>query len=92
MGVGAIFIATLALDKLPKPNNPPQNQTDVLALTMEPIIAFMVMCSILTRTLSEQLYVSELTSFRRALYSILQFGTEGDFFNVTTNLVTSWPS
>lgn len=49
VGVGAIFIATLALDKLPKPNNPPQNQMDLLALTIEPIIAFMVMCSILIR-------------------------------------------
>jgi hypothetical protein len=49
VGVGAIFIATLALEKLPHPNNPPQNQTDILALSMEPIIAFMVMCSILIR-------------------------------------------
>ncbi|CAG7846549.1 Na(+)/H(+) antiporter [Serendipita indica DSM 11827] len=52
MGVGAIFIATLALEKLPHPHEPPSNQTDVLALAMEPIIAFMVMCSILTHGLS----------------------------------------
>ncbi|PVG00266.1 hypothetical protein CPB86DRAFT_805957 [Serendipita vermifera] len=52
MGVGAIFIATLALEKLPHPHKPPQNQTDILALSIEPIIAFMVMCSILIHGLS----------------------------------------
>jgi NhaP-type Na+/H+ or K+/H+ antiporter len=50
VGVGAIFIATLALEKLPKPNSPPQDQVDVLTLSIEPIIAFVVMCSILIRT------------------------------------------
>ncbi|KAG8816140.1 hypothetical protein FRC17_000418 [Serendipita sp. 399] len=52
MGVGAIFISTLALEKLPHPHNPPINQTDVLSLSIEPIIAFMVMTSILTHGLS----------------------------------------
>ncbi|KAG8760091.1 hypothetical protein FRC14_004077 [Serendipita sp. 396] len=52
MGVGAIFIATLALEKLPHPHHPPSNQTDVLSLSIEPIIAFMVMTSILIHGLS----------------------------------------
>lgn len=49
MGVGAIFIATLAAEKLPHPEKPPRNQTDILALSIEPVIAFIVMCSILIR-------------------------------------------
>ena len=49
VGVGAIFIATLAVEQLPPPEVPPRNQTDILALSIEPIIAFMVMCSILIR-------------------------------------------
>lgn len=49
VGVGAIFIATLAAEKLPHPEGPPQNQADILALAIEPVIAFIVMCSILIR-------------------------------------------
>lgn len=49
VGVGAIFIATLAAEKLPHPEVPPRNQADVLALAIEPVIAFIVMCSILIR-------------------------------------------
>ena len=49
VGVGAIFIATLAVERLPHPEEPPRNQTDILALSIEPIIAFIVMCSILIR-------------------------------------------
>jgi hypothetical protein len=49
VGVGAIFIATLAAEKLPHPEVPPRNQTDILALLIEPVIAFIVMCSILIR-------------------------------------------
>jgi hypothetical protein len=49
VGVGAIFIVTLAVEQLPRPEGPPQSQTDILALSIEPVIAFMVMCSILIR-------------------------------------------
>jgi hypothetical protein len=49
VGVGAVFIATLAAEKLPHPEDPPRNRTDILALSIEPVIAFMVMCSILIR-------------------------------------------
>ncbi|KAJ7598835.1 Cation/H+ exchanger [Mycena floridula] len=52
MGVGAIFISTLALHKLPEPNIPPVTQEDILALTLQPIVSFVVLCSILTHGLS----------------------------------------
>ncbi|KIM28941.1 hypothetical protein M408DRAFT_328997 [Serendipita vermifera MAFF 305830] len=52
MGVGAIFIGTLALEKLPHPHDPPESRTDILSASIEPIISFMVMCSILIHGLS----------------------------------------
>lgn len=52
MGVGAVFISTLALHELPPPANPPQDQTDVLALSIQPIVAFIVLGSIMIHGLS----------------------------------------
>jgi hypothetical protein len=49
MGVGAVFISTLAVTKLPDPASPPQTQEDLLALTLQPIVSFVVLCSIFTR-------------------------------------------
>jgi hypothetical protein len=49
VGVGAIFIATLAAEKLPHPEEPPRSQADYLAVAIEPVVAFIVMCSILIR-------------------------------------------
>ncbi|KAG2362858.1 Sodium/hydrogen exchanger family-domain-containing protein, partial [Suillus spraguei] len=46
IGIGAIYISTLAAQQLPKPSNPPVNQTEFLALTIQPIVAFMVLCSV----------------------------------------------
>ncbi|KAG6831000.1 hypothetical protein H0H92_013472 [Tricholoma furcatifolium] len=47
MGVGAIFIASLALCKLPIPQDDPQNEQELLAATLEPIVAFIVLGSII---------------------------------------------
>ncbi|KAF8813569.1 Sodium/hydrogen exchanger [Phlegmacium glaucopus] len=47
MGVGAIFIATLAVHRLPHPSNPPQTQQDILALVIHPIVSFVVLSSII---------------------------------------------
>lgn len=47
MGVGAIFIATLALTKLPSPNVPPETPDDFLVLNIQPIVYFLVLCSII---------------------------------------------
>lgn len=49
MGVGAVFISTLALHKLPPPSNPPQSQQDLLALVIPSIVSFVVLSSIIIR-------------------------------------------
>ena len=49
MGVGAIFISSFALSSLPQPVYPPVTQTDWLALTLQPIVAFIVLGSIIIR-------------------------------------------
>ncbi|KAG8987730.1 hypothetical protein FRB90_003173, partial [Tulasnella sp. 427] len=52
MGVGAVFISTLASTKLPDPVSPPTSQIELLAGCVQPIVAFMVLCSIATHGLS----------------------------------------
>lgn len=52
IGIGAIYISTLAAQQLPKPNNPPATQTEFLALAIQPIVAFMVLCSVAIHGLS----------------------------------------
>ncbi|KAF9071083.1 Sodium/hydrogen exchanger family-domain-containing protein [Rhodocollybia butyracea] len=52
MGVGAVFISTLALTELPTPHNPPQNQVELLALYVQPVVAFIVLGSIIVHGLS----------------------------------------
>ncbi|GAW01797.1 Na+ H+ antiporter Nha1 [Lentinula edodes] len=52
MGVGAVFISTLALSELATPHNPPQNQEDLLALYIQPVVAFVVLGSIIIHGLS----------------------------------------
>lgn len=49
MGVSAIFISTLALSRLPEPNDTPANQTEILAASLHPIVSFVVLCSIIIR-------------------------------------------
>lgn len=49
---GAIFISTLAAEQLPEAHDPPRNQQELLAATIQPIVAFMVLCSILIHGLS----------------------------------------
>ncbi|EIM81253.1 uncharacterized protein STEHIDRAFT_134870 [Stereum hirsutum FP-91666 SS1] len=47
MGVGAIFISTLALTELETPQSPPQNQQQLLAAVLQPMVAFVVLGSII---------------------------------------------
>lgn len=49
MGVGAVFISTLAVHRLPEPAEPPHTQADYLALTLQPIVSFLVLASIIIR-------------------------------------------
>ncbi|KAG6876771.1 hypothetical protein C0992_011852 [Termitomyces sp. T32_za158] len=52
MGVGAIFISSLALHKLPAVHNSPKNEQELLAASLEPMVAFIVLCSIFIHGLS----------------------------------------
>ncbi|KAJ6571106.1 Sodium/hydrogen exchanger family-domain-containing protein [Mycena capillaripes] len=52
MGVGAVFVSTLALKRLPTPDDPPQNQQELLAAALQPIVAFVVLGSIVIHGLS----------------------------------------
>ncbi|KAJ7466509.1 Sodium/hydrogen exchanger family-domain-containing protein [Mycena latifolia] len=52
MGVGAVFVSTLALTRLPTPQSPPANQEERLAATLQPIVAFVVLGSIVIHGLS----------------------------------------
>ncbi|MBW0528732.1 hypothetical protein O181_068447, partial [Austropuccinia psidii MF-1] len=52
IGVGAIFISTLATSKLPTPHIPPQSSLDILALTTQPLIYLLVLFSVLIHGLS----------------------------------------
>ncbi|KAK0475792.1 Sodium/hydrogen exchanger [Armillaria novae-zelandiae] len=47
--VGAIFVSTLALTRLPDPQDPPQNQQELLAAMLQPIVSFVVLGSIIIR-------------------------------------------
>ena len=49
MGVGAVFVCSLALAKLPVPQNPPQTQLEILAASLQPIVSFVVLGSIIIR-------------------------------------------
>ena len=49
MGVGAVFVSTLALHKLPSPSYPPETQQDYLALMLQPIVTSVVLGSIIIR-------------------------------------------
>ena len=62
MGVGAVFISTLALHYLPTPSNPPQNQQDILALSIYPIVSFVVLSSIIVRALAVNNFLSFIYS------------------------------
>jgi hypothetical protein len=49
MGVGAVFISTLAIHRLPSPQDPPLTQQDYLSLALQPIVSFVVFSSIIVR-------------------------------------------
>lgn len=49
MGVGAVFISTLAVHRLPAPATPPKSQQDYLAVSIQPIVSFIVLSSVIIR-------------------------------------------
>ncbi|KAK7050604.1 Na-H-exchanger domain-containing protein [Favolaschia claudopus] len=52
MGVGAVFVSTLAITHLPEPESPPRNEAELLATVIQPIVAFVVLGSIVVHGLS----------------------------------------
>lgn len=59
MGVGAIFIATLARHHIPEPiNDGDTSQVDLLQETVVPIVSMLVLASVLTHGLSIPFFVS----------------------------------
>jgi len=52
IGVGAVFISTLAQSRLEVPQDPPSSQQDLLAIALQPIVSFVVLGSIFTHGLS----------------------------------------
>ncbi|KAF8340357.1 Sodium/hydrogen exchanger family-domain-containing protein [Cantharellus anzutake] len=56
MGVGAIFISTLAVEEMPafrpEPGHPPETQLELLSVSIQPIVSFIVLCSIAVHGLS----------------------------------------
>ncbi|KAI0826897.1 Sodium/hydrogen exchanger family-domain-containing protein [Trametes gibbosa] len=65
MGIGAVFISTLAAEQLPEPHSPPEGQTELLAASIQPIVAFMVLCSIAVHGLSIPFF-----TFGRRVHSV----------------------
>ncbi|KAG5634264.1 hypothetical protein H0H81_002662, partial [Sphagnurus paluster] len=65
MGIGAVFISSLALHQLPKPQNPPQNEEQMLAACLEPIVAFIVLGSIIIRMKPSTAFLRLLLIHRR---------------------------
>ncbi|KAG1775339.1 Sodium/hydrogen exchanger family-domain-containing protein [Suillus placidus] len=52
MGVSAVFVSSLALTRLPTPEHPPANQAQYLAATIQPIVSFVVLSSVIVHGLS----------------------------------------
>ncbi|KAH9839419.1 Sodium/hydrogen exchanger family-domain-containing protein [Rhodofomes roseus] len=52
MGVGAVFVSTLAATRLPTPHSPPEDQAELLAATIQTIVSFVVLGSIIIHGLS----------------------------------------
>ncbi|EMD40247.1 hypothetical protein CERSUDRAFT_112439 [Gelatoporia subvermispora B] len=75
MGIGAVFISTLAAGQLPAPSTPPQGQTELLAASIQPIVAFMVLCSIAVHGLSIPFF-----SLGRRVHSVSRTWSRHDTF------------
>lgn len=63
MGVGAIFIGTLSVERLPTPNVPPETNLDRLSLVLMPVVYFIVLSSILGAYSSARSASTWLTSW-----------------------------
>ena len=76
-----MYISTLAAEQLPEPEYPPRNQHELLAATIQPIVAFMVLCSILVHGLSIPFF-----SLGRRVHSVSRTWSRHDTFGRTHGL------
>ncbi|KAI0720582.1 Sodium/hydrogen exchanger family-domain-containing protein [Cerioporus squamosus] len=75
MGIGAVFISTLAAEQLPEPESPPEGQVQLLAASIQPIVAFMVLVSIAVHGLSIPFF-----TFGRRVHSVSRTWSRHDTF------------
>ncbi|RPD62512.1 hypothetical protein L226DRAFT_504125 [Lentinus tigrinus ALCF2SS1-7] len=75
MGIGAVFISTLAAEQLPEPESPPNGQEQLLAASIQPIVAFMVLISIAVHGLSIPFF-----TFGRRVHSVSRTWSRHDTF------------
>ncbi|BGO95795.1 hypothetical protein NBRC10512_001633 [Rhodotorula toruloides] len=91
MGVGAIFISTLAASKLPTPHIPPENSVERLSLMIVPVTYCIVLCSILVHGLTISFFTlgrrvhSRVASFSRTLTAQSFFSGFGRTFSFGNN-------
>lgn len=52
MGVSAIFVSTLAVTRLPASHTPPEGQAELLSATIQTVVSFVVLGSIIIRNAS----------------------------------------
>ncbi|KAH9949860.1 Sodium/hydrogen exchanger family-domain-containing protein [Amylocystis lapponica] len=86
MGVGAVFISTLAAGMLPEPASPPENQAQFVAATIQPIVAFMVLCSITVHGLSIPFF-----SLGRRVHSVSRTWSRHDTFGTFNGRPSALP-
>ncbi|KAI0766369.1 Sodium/hydrogen exchanger family-domain-containing protein [Trametes elegans] len=89
MGIGAVFISTLAAEQLPHPHDPPEGQQELLAASIQPIVAFMVLCSIAVHGLSIPFF-----TFGRRVHSVSRtwsrHDTVGTFGSRRRSILPEW--
>lgn len=81
---GAIYISTLAAQQLPEPSYPPRSQHELLASTIQPIVSFMVLCSILVHGLSIPFF-----SLGRRVHTVTRTWSRHDTFG-RTHSIPEW--
>ena len=92
MGVSAIFVSTLAVTELPRPHSPPQNQAELLAATLQTIVAFVVLGSIIVRTCDCPEVVTYLLMAVLDGLSIPFFSVSRRIHSRTVTMTRTWTS
>ncbi|EPT04950.1 hypothetical protein FOMPIDRAFT_46117, partial [Fomitopsis schrenkii] len=79
MGVGAVFVSTLAVTRLPAPHSPPEGQAELLAATIQTVVSFVILGSIIIRKVYViSMYCAALTrEHRRAVHTLLLLRKDG---------------